>query len=89
MEDEDGRLSVSERSVPTIERKTKKSTAMTDAKWEILDRKAPETVRLCLAASIAFNILKETTTEGLIKALEKLYEKTLDLKQGISYETFI
>ena len=31
--------------------------------------------RLCLAASVAFNILKETTTKGLIKALAKLYEK--------------
>ena len=30
---------------------------------------------MCLAASVAFNISKETTTEGLIKALVKLYEK--------------
>ena len=29
---------------------------------------------MCLAASVAFNISKETTTEGLIKALAKLYE---------------
>ena len=55
--------------------KRKKMTAMTDAKWEIIDRKALITVRLCLAASAAFNILNETTTEGFIKALEKLYEK--------------
>ena len=48
---------------------------MTDAEGEILDRKALGTVRLCLAASVAFNILKETTTEGLIKVLAKLYEK--------------
>ena len=48
---------------------------MTDAEWEILDRKALGTVRLCLAASVAFNISKETITEGLIKALVKLYEK--------------
>ena len=41
----------------------------------ILNRKALGTVRLCLAVSVAFNILKETTTEGFIKALVKLYEK--------------
>ena len=58
-----------------LSRKKKKLTAMTDAKWEILDRKALGIVRLCLAASVAFNILKETTTEGLIKVLVKLYEK--------------
>ena len=57
--------------------KTKKPTTMIDAEWEILDRKALGTIRLCLAASVAFNISKETTTEGLIKALEKLYEKPL------------
>ena len=55
--------------------KTKKPMAMTDAEWEILDRKALRTIRLCLAASVAFNISKETTTEGLINALVKLYEK--------------
>ena len=57
--------------------KTKKLAAMTDAEWNILDRKALGTVWLWLAASIAFIISKETTTEGLIKALVKLYEKPL------------
>jgi hypothetical protein len=33
------------------------------------------TIRLSLAASVAFNILKEKTTEGLMDALAKLYEK--------------
>eukprot|EP00253_Pinus_taeda_P030769 PITA_30769 len=51
-------------------------TGMTDEEWNLLNRKALGIVRLCLAASVAFNISKETTTEGLIKALEKLYEKT-------------
>ena len=55
--------------------KTKKSTAMKDAKWEILDRKALGKIRLCLAASVAFNILKETTIKVLIKEMVKLYEK--------------
>ena len=55
--------------------KKKKPAAMTDTEWKILDRKALGTVWLRLAALVALNILKETTTEGLIKALEKLYEK--------------
>ena len=50
-------------------------TGMTDEEWNLLDRKALGTVRLYLAASVAFKNSKETTTEGLIKALEKLYEK--------------
>ena len=58
-----------------LSKKTKKPMDMTDAKWEILDRKALRTVWLCLPTSIAFNISKETTTEGMIKALAKLYEK--------------
>ena len=69
--------------------KTKKPVAMTDTEWNILDRKALRTVRLCLAASVAFNISKETTIEGLMQTLVKLYEKTIDLKQGISSETTI
>ena len=48
---------------------------MTDTEWEILDRKTLGIVWLCLATSVAFNISKEKTTKGLIKALEKLYEK--------------
>ena len=54
--------------------KTKKPATMTDAEWNILDRKALGTVRLCLAASVAFNISKETTTEGLMQTLAKMYE---------------
>ena len=58
-----------------LSRKTKKSVTMTDAKWEILDRKALGTIRLCLTVSVAFNISKETKKEGLIKPLSKLDEK--------------
>ena len=60
-----------------LSKKIKNSLSMTDAEWEFLDRKTLETIRLCLAASVAFNISKETTTKGLIKALAKLYEKPL------------
>jgi hypothetical protein len=54
----------------------KKSVAMKDEEWEILDRKALGMIRLSLAASVAFNISKEKTTKGLMDVLAKLYEKT-------------
>ena len=53
----------------------KKPAAMKDEEWEILDRKALGTIRLSLAASMAFNISKEKTTKDLMDALAKLYEK--------------
>ena len=59
----------------TLSRKSKKPTSMTNTEWDILDRKALGTIWLCLAALIAFNISKETTTQGLMSALAKLYEK--------------
>jgi hypothetical protein len=53
----------------------KKSMAMKDEEWEILDRKALGTIRLSLEVSVAFNISKEKTTKDLMDALDKLYEK--------------
>jgi hypothetical protein len=53
----------------------KKLTTMKDKEWEVLDRKALGTIRLSLAALVAFNILKEKTTKELMDALAKLYEK--------------
>eukprot|EP00253_Pinus_taeda_P009048 PITA_09048 len=58
-----------------LSRKTKKPTSMTYIEWNILDRKALGTIRLCLATSLAFNISKETTKDGLMLALAKIYEK--------------
>jgi hypothetical protein len=55
--------------------KEKKPTSMKDEEWEVLDRKALGTIRLCLEASVAFNISKEKTMEDLMKELAKLYEK--------------
>ena len=54
--------------------KTKKLMIVIDTEWNILDRKALGTIRLCLVASIAFHISKEMTTEGLMLTLAKLYE---------------
>jgi hypothetical protein len=53
----------------------KNLAATKDEEWEILDRKALGTIRLSLAASVAFNISKEKTMKGLMDALAKLYEK--------------
>ena len=72
MEDADGRLSISETSVPTIEQKNKEVGGHDNAEWNIIDRKALRTIRYCLAVSVAFNISKETTTEGLMQTLAKL-----------------
>jgi hypothetical protein len=55
----------------------KKSTTMKDEEWEVLDRKALGTIRLSLAASVDFNILKEKTMKEMMDALAKLYEKPL------------
>ena len=55
--------------------KTKQLAAMKDEEWEVLDRKALGTIRLCLALLVHFNISKEKKTEGVMRALGKLYEK--------------
>lgn len=47
---------------------------MLDEDWEILDRKALGSIRLCLAQLVAFNITKEKTTQELMETLAKLYE---------------
>jgi len=50
----------------------KKPASMKDEEWEILDRKALGTIWLCLAASMAFNISSEKTTEDLMKKFSSL-----------------
>ena len=55
--------------------KAEKPMSMIDTEWDILDRKALETIWLCLATLVAFNISKEMTTDGLMLTLAKLYEK--------------
>jgi hypothetical protein len=51
--------------------------AVKDKEWEVLDRKELGTISLSLAASMAFNILKEKTMKELMDALAKLYENPL------------
>ena len=76
MEDANGGLSVLEGSILIVGKKKKKQpTTMKDKEWEVLDKKELGTIRLCLDLSVAFNISKEKTTEGVMSALDKLYEK--------------
>jgi hypothetical protein len=75
MEDANGRLFISEGSILPLGRIAKKLMDMKDEEWEVLDRKTLGTIRLCLAASVTFNISKEKSTEDLMKAFARLYEK--------------
>ena len=58
-----------------LSEKVNKPSSMTDAEWDLLDRKALGTIRLSLASSVLFNVSKEKTTKDLMDALGKLYEK--------------
>ena len=53
--------------------KVMKHKSMTYPAWEFLNTKAFGSIRLCLAASVTFNISKEKTTIGLMTSLDKLY----------------
>ena len=64
-----------------LEGQTKKSTAMSDKDWDILDRKALGTIQLCLAQSVKFNITKVKTTKELMETLARLYEKPSPLNK--------
>ena len=52
-----------------------KPETMKQADWELLDRRAMGVIRLTLARNVAFNIVKEKTTAGLMKAISDMYEK--------------
>jgi hypothetical protein len=75
MEDENGRLSILEGYLHTVEWKNKEVVSMKDEEWDILDRKALGTIRLCLEATMDFNISSEKIMEDLMKKLASLYEK--------------
>jgi hypothetical protein len=75
MEDADGRLFISEGSLPTIGKKEKQPTSMKDEEWEILDRKALGTIRLVPGSIDGFQYFKRKDNEDLMNALDKLYEK--------------
>ena len=56
--------------------KEKQPVTMKDEELEVLDKKALGAIRLCLDSSVAFNISKENTIEGVMSTLDKLYEKS-------------
>ena len=45
-----------------LEGKTKNQGSMSNDEWNLLDRKSLESIWLCLAPSMAFNIIKVKTT---------------------------
>ena len=53
----------------------KKPDNITEDDWNLLDRQALEVIRLTLSRNVAFNIVKEKTTAGLMAALSSMYEK--------------
>ncbi|KAL5739216.1 hypothetical protein ACOSQ2_028396 [Xanthoceras sorbifolium] len=53
----------------------KKPDDMKEEDWNLLDRQALGVIRLTLSLNVAFNIVKEKTTAGLITALSNMYEK--------------
>ncbi|RZC08730.1 Retrovirus-related Pol polyprotein from transposon TNT 1-94 [Glycine soja] len=48
---------------------------MKQEEWNLLDRQALGVIRLTLSKNVAFNIVNEKTTAGLMKALSDMYEK--------------
>ena len=58
-----------------LEGKAKNQGTMSEAEWDLLDRKALKSIRLCLAPSVAFNITQAKMIEDLMKTLATLYEK--------------
>ncbi|KHN15606.1 Retrovirus-related Pol polyprotein from transposon TNT 1-94, partial [Glycine soja] len=48
---------------------------MKQEEWNLLDRQALGVIRLTLAKNVAFNIVNEMTTAGLMKALSDMYKK--------------
>ncbi|KAL6530248.1 hypothetical protein OROHE_014601 [Orobanche hederae] len=52
-----------------------KPEKMAEAEWALFDRKALGIVRLSLARNVAYNIVNEKTTHGLIQTLSSMYEK--------------
>ncbi|KHN06020.1 Retrovirus-related Pol polyprotein from transposon TNT 1-94, partial [Glycine soja] len=52
-----------------------KPNDMRQEEWNLLDRQALGVIILTLAKNIAFNIVNEKTTAGLMKVLSDMYEK--------------
>ena len=53
--------------------KLSKIAIMLDEDWEELDLKATNTIQLCLADEVIYNVIDEETVMGLWSRLEMLY----------------
>lgn len=62
---------------------------MSNADWDVLDKRILGMIRLSLLSLIAFNISKEETTKDLMATLSQMYEKTISIQQGVFYEDVI
>ncbi|KAJ0552950.1 hypothetical protein HanHA89_Chr08g0290911 [Helianthus annuus] len=45
------------------------------AEWNVLDKKAMVVITLALTRNMAFKIMEESPTYGMMKALSSIYEK--------------
>ena len=54
----------------------KKPDKKEDTEWALLDRQVLGVIRLTLSRLVAHNVVKETTTMGLMAALSGMYEKS-------------
>ncbi|PKI35496.1 hypothetical protein CRG98_044119 [Punica granatum] len=52
-----------------------KPIGMTNAEWNVLDRKAMSVIRLSLSRNVAFHTAKEKTAKGILQVLADMYEK--------------
>ncbi|KAD3336468.1 hypothetical protein E3N88_31987 [Mikania micrantha] len=68
---EDGKVAIEKFNGSDFDKPDK----MEQADWELKDKKARAVITLALAKSVAFNIMKETTASGMMKALSNMYEK--------------
>ena len=65
-----------------------KPETMKAEEWALLNRQVLGVIRLTLSRSVAHNVVKETTTADLMKALSGMYEKP-SKQQGASDEEII
>ncbi|KAJ0090760.1 hypothetical protein Patl1_13145 [Pistacia atlantica] len=52
-----------------------KPKRMSNEDWVLLDRQVLGVIQLTLTKNVASNVVKETTTTGLIKILSNMYKK--------------
>ena len=60
---------------------TKTESITDEGKWKKMNRKALSYIQLSLAKNVSFNVAKETTAFGVMKALSNTYEKPSSLNK--------